>query len=441
MKKTFAGYYRPNDDELTELWKKCIFVLDANVLLNLYRYPVEAKNDLLKILEKISSRLWMPHQAALEYQENRLRVIADQREKFSEVEDVLKKSQNKLRTDLDELQLEKRHSSIKPKEFLKKVDKAFEDFLKELKDNEQNQQNVFDDDNLRNKIDVLLEGKIGVPPKSQDDLESLYKEGEKRYEYKRPPGYMDKNKKHDPEVFLYIDLVLKRKYGDLLLWHQIIEAAKTREDFKHLILVTDDDKEDWWWVVESQGRKTIGPRPELIEEISSKAGVLSFYVYNPERFIKYAKEYLEIDIQDKSVEQARDIASLKEKEPDIRLLYMLEITDKHFDDSSDPQKLVIRFTNSSSDLIEVSKVLYSDTGLGLPASALATSYRKESRGRYIINQGESVISPNEDFFVEIQLAQKWKREDINKWAGKWGYLRIYVTIGTSSEVIEGFYSI
>src|SRR5258708_3096119 len=124
MKKTFAGYYRPNNNELAELWEKCVFVLDANVLLNLYRYPVEARNDLLKILEEISSRLWIPHKAALEYQENRLKVLADQRKKFSEVEELLKKSQNKLRTDFGGLQLEKRHSSIKPNEFLKKIDQA-----------------------------------------------------------------------------------------------------------------------------------------------------------------------------------------------------------------------------------------------------------------------------------------------------------------------------
>jgi hypothetical protein len=45
MKKLFPGFYQPIEKEFQSLWKNCIFILDANVLLNLYRYPSEAKND------------------------------------------------------------------------------------------------------------------------------------------------------------------------------------------------------------------------------------------------------------------------------------------------------------------------------------------------------------------------------------------------------------
>lgn len=79
MKKLFPGFYQPTDTEFKKLWEKCTFVIDANVLLNLYRYPEEAKADLLKVFGKISDRLWLPYQAALEYQKNRLIVIAEQR--------------------------------------------------------------------------------------------------------------------------------------------------------------------------------------------------------------------------------------------------------------------------------------------------------------------------------------------------------------------------
>jgi len=415
------------------------------VILNLYRYPEEARNDLLKILNAISGRLWIPHQVALEYQENRLSVIADQRKKFNEVRQVLQRSQNTLSTDLGRLQLKERHSTINPDTLLDKVNQAFEEFRKVLDESEQKQPDVSTPDNLRDEIDTLLKGKIGAPPQSQAELDKLNEEGQRRYEYHRPPGYMDKEEKLEPGVYRYGDLVHKRKYGDLILWQQIIEAAKTNENFKHLIFVTDDDKEDWWWIVESQGKKTIGPRPELVEEISSKAGVLSFYMYNSEHFIKYAKEHLKIEIQDKSIEQARDIAlfATETYEPDLRLSNVFEITNKYFDDSSEPQKIVIRFTNSGTDLIQVKKILYSDTGLGLPASAISTPYGKESQGRHNIsfNQSNSEVLPGKDFYVELYLAQIWKREDINKWAGKWGYLRIYATKGASSEVIEGFYSI
>jgi hypothetical protein len=76
MRKMFPGHYRPSEPEFRKLWDKCLFVLDANVLLNLYRYSGETRKKLLDIMGRIESRLWVPHQAALEYQRNRLEVIS-----------------------------------------------------------------------------------------------------------------------------------------------------------------------------------------------------------------------------------------------------------------------------------------------------------------------------------------------------------------------------
>ncbi|GAI32387.1 unnamed protein product, partial [marine sediment metagenome] len=283
MKKTFFGFYRPTDDEFSELWKSCVFVLDANALLNLYRYSKETRDDLLTILRKISDRLWIPHQAVLEYQENRLDIIAEQLKKYEDVKQVLREVKNKLTGDLGHLQLSKRHPLIDPNSLLEKVNTIFTEFTQELEKLEQKQPDVTDDDKLRNEIDALLRGKVGSPPESQEELDKIYEEGEKRYRDKRPPGYMDVDKaKDDKDAYLYGGLSLKRTYGDLILWYQIIKEAQIRAEFKKIIFITDDDKEDWWWIVDSKGEKTIGPRPELVEEISSKAGVSLFYMYNSE---------------------------------------------------------------------------------------------------------------------------------------------------------------
>jgi hypothetical protein len=72
MRETFPGYYTPSDAEFKRLWTKSLFVLDANVLLNLYRYSSETRKKLIEILQRLDTRLWVPHQAALEYQRNRL---------------------------------------------------------------------------------------------------------------------------------------------------------------------------------------------------------------------------------------------------------------------------------------------------------------------------------------------------------------------------------
>lgn len=38
MRSMFPGQFRLNDDGFAALWSNCIFAVDANVLLNLYRY-------------------------------------------------------------------------------------------------------------------------------------------------------------------------------------------------------------------------------------------------------------------------------------------------------------------------------------------------------------------------------------------------------------------
>jgi hypothetical protein len=166
MKKTFFGYYRPNNDEFSELWKNCVFILDTNVLLDLYRYPKEARDDLIKVLRLISDRLWVPYQAALEFHENRLAVIAEQVKKYEDVKKVLTDHQNQLRGDLDNLQLRKRHSTIDPEVFLEKIGNAFKEFQDELAKLKIVQPDVFSDDTLGDEINTLLEGKVGLPPES-----------------------------------------------------------------------------------------------------------------------------------------------------------------------------------------------------------------------------------------------------------------------------------
>ncbi len=118
-----------------------------------------------------------------------------------------------------------------------------------------------------------------------------------------------------------------------------------------------------------------------------------------------------------------------------------EITDKYFDETSDPQKIIIKFTNRGHNIIYVNKVKYSDSGLGLPESALLSSYRKVEKGRYIIpfDQSKAEVAPGQDFHVELCLSQKWSREDINRLSGNWGYLRIDVTY--NGESVEIFNSI
>jgi hypothetical protein len=63
--------YRLTDENYRRLWDDCFFVLDTNVLLNIYRYSPKLRTGLIDILTKISERIWVPHQVALEYYDNK----------------------------------------------------------------------------------------------------------------------------------------------------------------------------------------------------------------------------------------------------------------------------------------------------------------------------------------------------------------------------------
>ena len=322
MREAFPGYYGPTEEEFSELWQTGTFIVDTSVLLNLYRYPEKAREDLALILERISSQLWVPHQAALEYQENRPMVIVEQKSRYSKVRTTLAEIKKEFKSKLDRLDLKKRHASIDPDELLRKVDAAFQDLEKELKKKEVEQADWYETNELRDRIDRLLEGRVGPPPASQDALEKIYEEGALRYGREIPPGYRDRVKGDDDrkgkERHVHNGLAFKREYGDLILWKEIIEEAQA-QNLERIALVTDDRKDDWWWIVESEGAKTIGPHPELVGEMLRETSVSCFYMYTPDRFMEYAKQYLNVEIDNESIEQAQEIGERRRDSQPIAL--------------------------------------------------------------------------------------------------------------------------
>lgn len=191
--------------------------------------------------------------------------------------------------------------------FLANFENLTKAFLENLGKLEETQKNVSDEDEMRNSIDDLFLDKTGPLLFDQSRLEDIYKRGELRYAIDMPPGYLDdkKEKSGERDSFQYGGLIYKRKFGDLILWQQIIEYAKTK-GIKYLVLLTDDEKDDWWWTVDSEGKKRIGPRPELVEEIRREGEIELFYMYNSEQFLQYSKQYLQAEVSEESISQVRE---------------------------------------------------------------------------------------------------------------------------------------
>src|SRR5690606_8363069 len=107
---------------------------------------------------------------------------------------------------------------------------------------EKKQSDVNDSDKLKDLVLQIFNGKIGQGF-DKKKLQEIYKEGDKRYDTKTPPGYKDIKKEG---AHLYEDKEYIRKFGDLILWKEIIEKSKS-ENLKYVVLVTGDVKEDWWF--------------------------------------------------------------------------------------------------------------------------------------------------------------------------------------------------
>lgn len=119
--------HRPlGKSDFEALWKKGVFIFDTNVLLNLYRLPENARNDFLKILgnASVKDRIWIPFQVALEFLNNRISVISEQKKAFKRLEDALVDCRSSIESafgdmaeKIGKMQLDKRHSLISPDEF------------------------------------------------------------------------------------------------------------------------------------------------------------------------------------------------------------------------------------------------------------------------------------------------------------------------------------
>lgn len=316
MKDLFLGFYRPTDAELEEAWKQCVFVLDANVLLNLYRYPQQARDDLLGIFAALRDRLWVPHFAALEYQRNRLNVIAEQKKRFREVREAVDRVVSGLDSEFSRLQLRDRHSLIDPDLIIAEIRPLVDKYKIELASLEEGQGNVHQRDEIREKLEEVIGLCVGTPP-TQEAVAAICREGERRFAVKMPPGFMDSAKGDGSNpVFTYGGVSYESKYGDLIIWKQIIEFSLS-DPGRYIVFLTDDEKDDWWLTVDSQGRKRIGARPELIDEICREGKAGGFYMYNSARFLAKAKDYLSVQVSDKSIDQVREVAAREASRTDM----------------------------------------------------------------------------------------------------------------------------
>ena len=272
-----------------------IIVFDTNSLLNVFRFTPEASKEYFEIIQSIQDKIYIPYLVALEFHFHKSETLLLNEINVTKFKNNFSKNWNKLkseaaktlfsslsyRNDIDKKELNAYLSDLLNSEDLNIENKLVE----KISSISENQTNIF------NALVEIMHSKTGERY-TQDMITKIEKEGEERYKNGIPPGFNDANKKLSRS---YNGIKYQQKFGDLIIWKDIISKAK-EDRIKHVIFVTSDGKRDsktdlnYKVCVGNDGNgkekyQIIGPRIELIEEMKNETGA-DFYLMDELEFMK-----------------------------------------------------------------------------------------------------------------------------------------------------------
>ncbi len=297
MKDRFREYHQFSDAEFKKLWKDCLFVFDANTLLNMYRYSRDTFSSYVAVLDELKKqkKIWIPYQVGYEFHENRINVISEFEKSYDDILKMIESSKGEIKNKY------KDHPFLDLSGIIKSIDKGLSDVEANINKKKNEHPKWMENDDVLEKINSIFLGSVGEAY-SDKRIEEIKAEGENRYEKSVPPGFRDKSK---PD---------HKKYGDLILWYQIIDKAKDIK--KPVIFISGDVKEDWW--LEKDGKR-ICPLPQLKKEMFDKAGV-DFHIYTADRFLEYANASIkDANVDVKSIKEVKRIREITEERGQRRL--------------------------------------------------------------------------------------------------------------------------
>ena len=295
MREQFREWYSPNDDDLKEFVTAGKIVLDANVLLDLYRYSAAMRARLLDELsrDQIRPRLFLPYQSGFEYHRNRLKVATDHEDHYNAVLAAVDALGQGVTKAAEQLRDEHVHAAL-TKQFnkaIRKAQKSIRDAV--VAEQELNVIPAADlrvQDPIRDRIEELLtdQGQVGNAPEP-DVAATWTKDWEAAADLPddmKPPGYKDGKKKDNG-------------HGDYFIWQEMKGLASISDS--PVLFVSGDDKADW--MDRFRGR-TVGPRTHLRAEFYRATGQ-AFHKISWPGFLNLLNEHLDSRIEQQIIEAAK----------------------------------------------------------------------------------------------------------------------------------------
>lgn len=295
LRSGFEAFYRPTPEELTAVYSKGLVVLDANVLLDLYRLSPAARKSLLDLLRRVRDRLFVPSQVAAEFHRNRAAAVADRREELAQargqLEEHLRKSKgavrrlaNRAHADAGrggEVARALEESFALAKKF---VDEAIEEFDLDA------DKLVGQRDAVLTELEHIVDGRVNVRPPDSQVIEDKA-EAERRGQSQEPPGFRDGGKGENP-------------HGDYLWWAEVVRHVHANPSAV-VIISNDSAKGDW---THSLRGIQIGLDPRLVAEVSEVTR-RPVFMRSTGQFLEDGKSLLGISISEQALNEARSLPS------------------------------------------------------------------------------------------------------------------------------------
>lgn len=241
----------PDDrGKLEDFLRQATIVVDTNVLLELYRLSVPARDEALAVLESIGARLWVPHQVTEEFRRNVDVARGELAAAYKKARGLMVKASN----DAKEAFGASRRWKESRGDVSGLLDETLERFCAALDVLVADDAAIVptDDDPVLLRVDTLLNAAAAKEPDPLVVRQRVEEFATWRAPNQIPPGWRDVAAKHTPLL----------RAGDYLLWSELLDhAQRTPTPF---LLVTNDQKDDWF-------TKDGEPLPALASEFGRRS--------------------------------------------------------------------------------------------------------------------------------------------------------------------------
>lgn len=313
IKKQFPEFYQEKLEKIDlKSESENLIIFDTNFLLDILQSPTDIGKKYIDSLKRVQDNIYIPYLVALEFNFRKSGIKKEKHYNITKYRDVVEGNLKTLKESISD------HQSINIKkntedfssDLLEEVEKFQEHILKKL-DKKIATYITEEENTIYKELINIVENNIGEKY-TQEWIAEVESEGENRYKDKIPPGFDDEEKEDTEEDSRrYSNLCYQRKYGDLIIWKDIINYSKnsSKKGVK-VIYVTNDGqsskKSDLLYKVK---KLIVGPHIFLMNELQMEANK-ELYILSNLRFVQLVTE-----ISDSQIEEIKHMAeSWKQQE-------------------------------------------------------------------------------------------------------------------------------